>query len=283
MEILSEAPRVVRYKKFLSDDEVAHLLKLAEGKYVRSTVVDNSSGESVVSDYRTGELYAVGSFKDDVIRAVEERIAAVTETKVEQGETFQLVKYGPGDQYKIHHDWFDPKLPGSVKQLKWGGQRIKTALLYLKAPDEGGVTQFQNLGGLTVTPVAGDLLVFEYSAEDLKGDHAGLPVVKGEKIVATKWIRERAADGSQEPEAVVAKTAAQQALLDARAAAMVAQAAAQEATRVEGEQRVNACGEELEKLCQKYRCRLYAAASIDIDPRTGVLRARATVELDPMV
>src|SRR3990167_3143549 len=184
MDVLSEAPSVVRYKKFLSDEEVAHLLKLADGKWTRSTVVDNATGESVVSDYRTGELYPLGQYKDAVVQAIEERIASVTGTRPEQGETFQLVKYGVGDQYKPHHDWFDPKVPGSAKQLKTGGQRIKTALLYLKVADRGGCTQFPNLD-LNVIPEVGDALFFDNDPASLKSDHAGMPVLDGEKVVAT--------------------------------------------------------------------------------------------------
>jgi prolyl 4-hydroxylase len=67
--------------------------------------------------------------------------------------------------------------------------------MYLNAPKEGGGTAFPNIG-LTVTAKKGSAVYFENV--DLNGHvdtqtlHAGLPVLAGEKWIATKWLRERA-------------------------------------------------------------------------------------------
>lgn len=86
--------------------------------------------------------------------------------------------------------------------------RIATVLLYLRAPEEGGETIFP-LEGDTLRPIndykacdkgylyqprAGDALLF-WSATpagefDRHALHGGCPVAKGDKWVATKWIRD---------------------------------------------------------------------------------------------
>jgi hypothetical protein len=63
--------------------------------------------------------------------------------------------------------------------------------MYLKAPDEGGETDFPLLG-LKLAPRAGDGILFfnvqADGADEPLAEHAGVPVVRGAKAVATKWI-----------------------------------------------------------------------------------------------
>lgn len=199
--VLSGTPSVVLFKDFISNRERLHLLELAEAKKQRSTVVDNVTGDSIVSDYRTGYLAMIGKAEDEIVRGIEDRIARVSFTRYEQGEPIQVIGYKRGDQYKPHNDWFDPAITGSKKQLVMGGQRIKTVMLYLRAPKAGGETRFTNLN-INVKPFPGAALMWDNvlpgtTTVDHRVQHAGLPVRAGEKVVATRWIRSRAVDGSE--------------------------------------------------------------------------------------
>lgn len=284
-EVLVEVPRIVLYKKFLSEEEIEHLLKVVEGKWEAATVVDNDTGTGVVnSEYRKAQYAHVGNYRDAVLDEINRRVAEYSETRVEQGEFLQLVKYGPGDHYKIHHDWLDPKLEGPRVQLKQGGQRIRTALMCCRAAEEGGETEFPHLA-VKVKLEPGDLLMFN------QFDHTGLPskltehiahpVVKGEKIMVTRWIRERAFDGSEEKlDPVQIRAAAAKKAADARAAAEALVREAQEAAKKDAEQRMHACRDEIGAALKKYRCRLYGQPTVDIG-RNGQLHVGATVELDP--
>ena len=106
-----------------------------------------------------------------------------------QGEFLSVMRYRPGEQYRPH---FDIVPPGP--DLDRNGQRIKTALLYLNDGYEGGETEFLTTG-LKVKGRPGDVLVFSNVLSGNRGDpasrHAGLPVVSGEKWLASKWFRER--------------------------------------------------------------------------------------------
>ncbi len=283
-ELLREYPRIVLEKKFLSEAEVLHLINQAEGKYQRSTVVDNLSGESVVDEYRTGEFCHLGQSPDAMTRAIEERIAAVTGTKLAQGEAIQIVKYKTGDQYKPHFDWFDPSLPNSNKQLKFGGQRIATVILYLQMPEEGGETEFPDVTPkVSVKPEPGDALFFWNLDKQGKGErlatHAGRPPVKGEKIIATRWLRERATDGSEEKDALVAKSLEKSKLTEAKAAAAKAQKELEEASKAEKAAREQRCYDRMMVVLREERCKMYAMPHTMV-AQDGSLKIAATVELE---
>lgn len=284
-EVLCEEPRIVLYRNFISPEEIAHLLKLVEDKWEPSTVVDNvTGGPTINADYRRGLYAHLGAHRDPIVDRIHARVAEYSETRVAQGEFMQLVKYGPGDQYKVHHDWFDPKLEGPRAQLKQGGQRIRTALMCCKSAEEGGETEFPHLA-IKVKLEPGDLLMFnQYDHTRLPSkltEHIAHPVVKGEKIVITRWIRERAFDGSEEKaDPAEIRAAAAKRAADARAAAEALVKEAQEAATKDAQQRLHACHEEIAAALKKYRCRLYGQPDIQLG-KGGQLMVGATVELDP--
>ena len=70
-------------------------------------------------------------------------------------------------------------------------KRQMTALVWLNDEYEGGETHFPRLG-ITVRGAPGDMLVFanldEHGKRDDRMEHAGLPVTRGEKWLASRWI-----------------------------------------------------------------------------------------------
>jgi prolyl 4-hydroxylase len=73
-------------------------------------------------------------------------------------------------------------------------QRVLTMLVYLNVGYGGGETRFTH-AGLTFAGKLGDGLLFRNAqpggAPDPGTEHAGLPVLSGEKFLASRWIRER--------------------------------------------------------------------------------------------
>ena len=71
-----------------------------------------------------------------------------------------------------------------------------TALAYLNDVEEGGATDFPEIG-VSVKPNKGDVVVFHNCIEgttDINPDalHAGSPVLAGEKWAVNLWFRESA-------------------------------------------------------------------------------------------
>lgn len=182
-QILCEAPRVVRYPALFTPEECAHVATVASELLEPSTVLDPASGRALPHPIRTSDGGAIGPTREDlVIRALNLRIAAVSGTRVEQGEPLTVLRYAPGQQYHRHLD----TIAGATNQ------RIRTVLVYLNQGFGGGETVFPTLR-LTIRPQGGDVVLFDTTlpggTPDQRALHAGLPVTAGAKWLATRWIR----------------------------------------------------------------------------------------------
>ena len=118
-----------------------------------------------------------------------------TRVPLAQGEPLQVMRYGVGAEYKPHYDYFDLGRPGQAANLRNGGQRIASLVIYLNDVEAGGETTFPRCG-LAVGPRKGSAVFFAYTDAQSRTDpmsfHAGAPVTRGEKWIATRWMRERA-------------------------------------------------------------------------------------------
>ncbi|MBA3477028.1 MAG: 2OG-Fe(II) oxygenase [Lautropia sp.] len=187
-------PNVAVIDGLLSEAECDKLMQLTNGRMKSSQVVDRKSGGSYESHVRKSEGCHFNRGENAVVQRVEQRIAALTGVPVDCGEPLQMLHYGLGGEYLAHQDFFDPADPGSPVLTKVGGQRIATLVIYLNNVPEGGDTNFPELE-LSVKPRKGSAVYFEYlnaaGQLDTRCLHAGTPVAKGDKWIATKWLRQR--------------------------------------------------------------------------------------------
>lgn len=184
-------PRVIVFGSLLSDQECDELIELARQRLVRSSVVNVESGADELHDARTSEGTYFNRGAAPVCRRIEERIAALLDWPVENGEGLQILRYGVGAQYKPHHDYFDPLHAGMRSILKRGGQRVASVVMYLNTPRSGGATIFPD-AKFEVGAIKGNAVFFSYDRPHpmTRSLHGGAPVTQGEKWVATKWLRE---------------------------------------------------------------------------------------------
>jgi prolyl 4-hydroxylase len=192
--MLMRSPNLALIEALLSADECEQLIALSAGKLTRSRVVDRAGGDNSVSAVRTSEGTHFERGEYALIARLEARIASLTGIPESHGEPLQILHYSGGDQYKAHHDYFDPTDPGSAAHTAVGGQRVATLVIYLNEVAGGGDTVFPRIG-LAVKPRSGCGVYFEYcnaaSELDDRCLHAGAPVSTGEKWIATKWLRQR--------------------------------------------------------------------------------------------
>lgn len=181
------------YDDFISTQEMDHLKGLVATRLERSAVVGPQFA-NLTHQARTssGAFIDVGS--TPVVQAIESRIARLTGIPVNHGEALQVLHYGNTEEYQPHYDFFEPDDDVSRANLVGPGNRVGTLLLYLNDVDRGGATYFPKLD-LAVHPSPGQALWFRYTdaagALDYRSEHAGLPIIEGEKWVATKWLRQR--------------------------------------------------------------------------------------------
>ena len=185
-ERLCEAPEVVRFPGLFTAAECAYLIEAAEPMLAPSVVVDAKTGRQVRDPVRTSDGAGfTWPLETLPVHALNRRIAAASGTAPEQGEPLQVLRYRPSDQYRTHFD----AIPG------FANQRTHTMLVWLNDGYEGGETRFPT-PGLALRFPAGDAILFRNVGADGRRDpaagHAGLPVTRGEKLIASRWIRERA-------------------------------------------------------------------------------------------
>ncbi|NXJ32046.1 P4HA3 hydroxylase, partial [Ciconia maguari] len=190
-EMVRIRPYVALYHDFISDAE-AETIKGLAGPWLQRSVV--ASGEKQQkAEYRISKSAWLKDTADPVVRALEQRIAAVTglDLRPPYAEYLQVVNYGLGGHYEPHFDHATSR-KSPLYRMK-SGNRIATVMIYLSAVEAGGSTAF--IYANFSVPVVKNAALFWWNLRrngDGDGDtlHAGCPVLAGDKWVANKWIHE---------------------------------------------------------------------------------------------
>ncbi|MGG0383263.1 2OG-Fe(II) oxygenase [Priestia filamentosa] len=179
-----EEPLVLVLGNVLSNEECDELIQLSKDKMQRSRI----GAAREVNNMRTSSGMFFEESENELVHAIEMRSSDIMGPSIEHAEGLQILKYLPDQEYKAHHDYFASTSKASKNN------RISTLIMYLNDVEEGGETYFPKLG-LSVSPKKGMALYFEYFYENNELNeltlHGGAPVVKGEKWVATQWMRKQ--------------------------------------------------------------------------------------------
>jgi prolyl 4-hydroxylase len=182
---LSSSPEVSVFEQFMSPAECDYLISAANPLLQQSVIVDPSSGQLRPHPIRTSDgAFFPWAAEDLVISALNRRMAKASRTDTQCGEPLQVLRYRPGQEYRPHFD----ALPAA------SNQRVYTMLVYLNDGYAGGETFFTRTGLKYAGKRGAGLLFRNVGPEgrpDPQAEHAGLPVVQGEKFIASRWIRER--------------------------------------------------------------------------------------------
>ncbi len=190
-EEVSSAPEIVRFADLFSIDECRFLIDVSRTRFKPAQIFHEGKGRFVKDPVRRSDSAGFPLTAEwPLVHALNRRIAAASGTHVRQGEPLQLLRYRPGERYSPHLD----AVPGMTNQ------RRLTALVWLNEDYDGGETRFLETG-LALRGQTGDAIVFRNALYDGRPDptsrHEGCPVTRGEKLMASRWIRERpAGDGA---------------------------------------------------------------------------------------
>jgi len=188
--IAAEGVELFAVADFLAARECEYLIAMIERVAAPSKLFDPDNPLRYRTSY-SGDVDAGDSF----VRMIERRLADLLGLDSAHGECIQGQRYLPGQEFQAHFDWFDTAASYWPKEAKGGGQRSWTAMAYLNTVDEGGETDFPDLG-LSIPPQRGALLLWNNARADGTPNpltrHAGKPVLQGAKYIVTKWFRTRA-------------------------------------------------------------------------------------------
>jgi prolyl 4-hydroxylase len=176
---------------FLNDDECNYLCNIINSNHTRSLVAGEGNQASTYLESRTSSTSNL-SFNDNIVNEINNRIHNELNIPLNHGEPIQGQLYEIGQEFKHHYDYFWGD--GFTNHCLSSGQRTYTCMIYLNDVEEGGETEFWHLNQKRFVPIKGTAVIWKNSDgtgnEKESSLHAGLPVIKGKKIIITKWFRE---------------------------------------------------------------------------------------------
>lgn len=174
--------------EFLSPSECDQIIQAIRSKLRPSEL----SSEDSDANYRTSRTCDLGTLDDPFIAQIDSRICQLLGINPDYSEVIQGQFYEPGQEFKAHTDYFEPKEMAEHASVM--GQRTYTVMIYLNEVEAGGETEFTHVNQ-TLSPQTGLAVIWNSLNPDgspnLNSMHRAHPVLKGYKAVITKWFRSR--------------------------------------------------------------------------------------------
>ena len=191
VERLTSVAAIAACRGFVPPGFSEWLIDQARDRLVAASV--NRAGD--VPLVRSARDYAFGPRQRNLVLAiVQERAARLVSLPVDYHEPPTIICYDPGQEFGLHADYVDPRVPEFQAELRSMGQRTATIVSYLNTDFEGAETHFPD-AGVTFRGATGDAIVFVNVLPDGTPDfntrHCGLPPTRGRKWVLSQWIREK--------------------------------------------------------------------------------------------
>jgi len=187
-------PDIFQINHLLSEIECEYI-KFASAPYMRpSMTVDPETGKHVKDTIRTSFSASLDWLSEDpAINLIIKKSCKNLSVKAIQSETMHVLHYSTGQEYKPHYDFFGGV--SSKGKFKPEQQRIKTICLYLNDVEEGGQTSFPKLNKIVEAQCGNGVFFDNINSKNnqpyIESLHAGMPVLQGEKWLATLWIHDK--------------------------------------------------------------------------------------------
>lgn len=178
------------WNDFLSAEECQALVDVSIDR-VRPSTITQATGDPFFRTSSTCDLIHVD---DPVVAQIDEKIARALGVSQTYSEGMQAQKYEVGQEFKAHTDYFEPSTDEYDLHAGDQGQRTWTFMIYLNTTPKGGATHFTEINR-KVKPKRGRAVIWNNLRKDGAVNpatmHHGLPVEEGQKIIITKWFRDR--------------------------------------------------------------------------------------------
>jgi prolyl 4-hydroxylase len=189
VERLTSVASIAACRGFAPPGFAEWLIDHARDRLVPASV--NQAGD--VTAVRSARDYAFGPRQRDLVVAIiQERAARLVNVPVDYHEPPNVISYEPGQEFGLHVDYIDPRVPEFQPELLSMGQRTVTIVTYLNTDFEGAETHFPD-ADVRFRGGVGDAIVFVNVRPDGTPDfntrHCGLPPTRGRKWVLSQWIR----------------------------------------------------------------------------------------------
>lgn len=190
--ILSQMPLIISFPKVFTAKYCDAVLESGLG-FKASAVWNATGGDSYFHEGRTSQTFSDQYHKYDLIPHTCGKLLEGRRDKedVTHMELVQFQRYNETQEYQPHYDYLNT--PNNRGRLI-SNDRVASMIVYLNDDFEGGETSFPSLD-LKVPPKKGSVLYFRYDYTLPQVNeltlHAGMPVTKGTKYIATCWVRQK--------------------------------------------------------------------------------------------
>ncbi len=182
--------QIYKIEDFLSENECDALIGVINSRLRPSTI---TSGEDRAG-LRTSSTCDLARSSAPEVKALDKKIEQTLGISAKWSEENQGQKYLVGQEFKEHTDYFEPNSDEFKKYAEEKGQRTWTFMVYLNDTSAGGETYFTKIDK-SFRPKKGLALAWNNLNPDGTvnsfSEHQGMPVKEGEKIIITKWFRDR--------------------------------------------------------------------------------------------
>jgi prolyl 4-hydroxylase len=179
---------------FLSSSECREILSELQHAFWKPSLTyqlqTDDTYRSVLTDERVSETAHQEIFGQELVEMlapIEERLTECFDVDPASLEWWQATRYPIGGVFNYHLD-------AGTWDGYYAGERVRTFLVFLTTPLDGGGTDFRALD-LLVDARAGRLLAWNNLFADGRTNHsmihAGTPLRDGEKVTLVTWQRQK--------------------------------------------------------------------------------------------
>ncbi len=176
---------LIEIEQLIDLDFCSQLIEIAKHELHPSTTTTEEQG------FRTSFTNYLDAGVHTEVKLLDELLSRFIGLELDWGEPLQCQVYRPGCLFKPHTDYFD-LLSAYEQYAHW--QRTWTFMVVLQAAELGGATHFPDLG-VSFKPKAGGAILWNNLYHDGTPNpwtlHEGTKVLSGEKIIITKWFKDR--------------------------------------------------------------------------------------------
>lgn len=207
ISFLWKEPLVVYYDDILTEEEISLMIRTVEPRFSKSMIV-GADGKAQPDPSRTSDTAWVYQSESPAVTDLVRKLAKLAGfSGTDNAEHIAVNRYREGQLFKPHYDYLPEDRLGGYTEFP-NCQRAATVLMYLSDVEKGGESLFirdesntgdfvydpSNSNQLSVKPKRGRVLVWfdmhPFTERiDSRTLHGGSPVIEGEKLAATVFLR----------------------------------------------------------------------------------------------
>ena len=146
------------------------------------------------SNYLIADGLFINPKNDIFLRGIIDRLLPIVKKDWRFVDYVNFIKYDIGGRFKSHSDFIDTSSEANLEDLKVGGQREHTFLIYLNDDYEGGETYF-NVMNKKIKPEKNKVIWWKNTLADgsqnMATMHESKKIISGTKYLVGIWVRQQ--------------------------------------------------------------------------------------------